>query len=107
MNVPLSEEVLLPCDVAFFEWLVAVWAQLYFWVKIYLVLPCCSLSFASLTGRQYNVRLQLSLKAKLATFLNRLVGYGHMVFFVLDVSNQKTRTANFVVYLLNTIGTFK
>jgi hypothetical protein len=34
-----GEEVFLPSDVATFEWLVAVWAQIYFWAKVYLFCP--------------------------------------------------------------------
>ena len=31
----LSVKIFLPDDVASFEWLLALWAQLYFWAKIY------------------------------------------------------------------------
>ena len=52
-----GEDVFSPGDVASFEWLFAVWAQLYFWLEIYLFCP------AVVFGFLHNcLRLQLGIK---------------------------------------------
>ena len=59
----------------------AVWAQLYLWLKIYLFCPAVVFRFLHRID-QYSVRLQLGIKSvKKVSFLNSLVSYGHMVFF--------------------------
>ena len=71
------EDSFSPCDVSSFKWLVAVWAQLYFWLEIYLFYLAVVFGFLHKL-----LRLQLGIKMKAFALLFRLyVSYGLMVFF--------------------------